>query len=94
MGMSIEHAVLIAIARDGTLSLVEKQGFTSAQIAETIRKLLREGYLIRKEARFVLGPNVALPTIVRTELNLLAPLVEYAIDKLDENQCIKCSVAR
>ncbi|MBD8662698.1 hypothetical protein IFT59_05475 [Rhizobium sp. CFBP 8752] len=85
MATPIEDAVLIAVARDGSLSSVEKMGFEAAQIAGAIRNLLREGRLVRNGSKFALGPGVTLPTIKRPPPKLLTPLAEYAVEKIDEN---------
>jgi len=85
MAISIEDAVLVAVARDGSLSSVEQMGFTSVQVAGAIRRLLKEVRLVRIDEKFALGPNVVLPTIRRPEPKFLTPLTEYAVDKLDGN---------
>ncbi|WP_442166175.1 hypothetical protein [Rhizobium leguminosarum] len=85
MAISIEDAVLVAVARDGALSSVEQMGFTAVQIAGAIRQLLKEGRLIRNEAKFALGPNVTLPAIKRPDPKLLTQLTEYAVERLDKN---------
>ena len=85
MSLPINDAVLVAVARDGSLSSVERMGFTAAQIASSIRQLLKEGKLIRNGPKFALGSEVTLPQIKQPPPKLLEPLVEYAVEKLDEN---------
>lgn len=85
MSMTIQDAILIAVAREGTLSSVEQLGFTAAQIAVTIRQLLKEERLTRNGAKFVLGPDVTLPQINHTRKKSPEPLMEFAVEKLDEN---------
>ncbi|WP_336742942.1 hypothetical protein [Aureimonas altamirensis] len=85
MSANLNDLVLIAVARDGSLSSVERMGFTAAQIASSIRQLLKEGGLVRNGPKFSLGPNVTLPNIKSPAPQLLEPLAEYAVEKLDEN---------
>jgi len=85
MAITIEDAVLVAVARDGSLSSVENRGFTAAQIARAIRILLNEGRLVRNESKFTLAQGVALPRIKHSPPKILALLDEYAVEKLDEN---------
>lgn len=85
MAISVEDAVLIAVARDGTLSSVERMGFEASQIAGAIRALLKDGRLVRNESKFMIGPSVTLPAIKRPPPKLLAPLLKYAVEKIDED---------
>jgi hypothetical protein len=85
MSLTIEDAILVAVARDGALSAVEQYGYTPAQIAFAIRQLLKEERLSRNGAKFVLGPDVTLPQINKTRKQKPEPLMEFAVEKLDEN---------
>lgn len=85
MSISLEDSVLIAVARDGSLSSVEQRGFTAAQIAGGIRQLLKEGRLVRNGPKFALGPDVTLPQIKHASPKLLEPLAEYEVERMDEN---------
>lgn len=85
MSLPINDAVLVAVARDGSLSSVEQMGFTAAQVAGAIRQLVKEGSLVRNGARFTLAPHVVLPQIKSAAPRQLETLSEYAVEKMDEN---------
>lgn len=85
MSVSLGDAVLIAIARDGSLSTVEGMGFTASQIAGALRQHLKDGLLVRSGSKFLLGPNVVLPNVKRGPRKILPPLAEHMVEKMDEN---------
>lgn len=85
MSGNLNDSVLIAVAREGSLASVERMGFTAAQIAGSIRQLLKEGRLVRNGPKFTLGPNVTLPSTKARAPKFLEPLAEYAVEKIDEN---------
>lgn len=81
----LQAAILIAIAQEGTVAQVEQQGFTAAQIAIAVRRMLDEGVLTRRDARFYLAPGTALPIPSHKKWRDMEILSEYRIDRIDES---------
>ncbi|NKN39825.1 hypothetical protein HFC70_26085 [Agrobacterium sp. a22-2] len=85
MSTPLQAAILIAIAQEGAVAQVEQQGFTAAQIAIAVRRMLDDGVLIRKDSKFRIAPGITLPVKSRNKWRDLEILSEYRIDRIDEN---------
>jgi hypothetical protein len=81
---SIQAAIMSAIAHEGGVSSVERLGFSSAQIAISLRGMLNDGLLVLKDSSFSLAPGV-VPPIGKRPWQDLGILYQYAVEKVGEN---------
>lgn len=84
MSKDIDGAILRAIAREGSVSDVENQGFTSAQIVLAMKAMLADGRLVRNGSKFQIGPNAEIVSSQHKHWKPLEILSEYAVEKITE----------
>ena len=85
MALSLDDAVLVAIAKEGSPAALERMGFTAPQIASSIKQHLKDGRLNRIGSKFVLAEGVNLPDLNRAQRKILEPLTQHAVEKMDED---------
>ncbi|MCK4205971.1 LysR family transcriptional regulator [Brucella pituitosa] len=86
MSISIDEAILAAIAKNGSFEDVEKLGYTPSQVVFGVKRLLESGLLIRGNRRLRLADNVEIPVLAPKKWKNLDVLSEYSIEKMDFNE--------